>query len=299
MRILRNWKSSPRLALTALVGVTAIWGWTFLIVKDAIQLMPVMDFLAVRFTLAAVVMLVLRPTSLLRMSRRGWWHGAVLGILLGLAYVTQTQGLLSTSPAISGFITGMSVVFTPLVAWLLLRQKIGRRTWLAVGLACAGLALLSLRGWSFGTGELLTLACALFVAFHIIGLGQWSAEHDTYGLALVQIATIAVISLIAAAPGGITMPPDAETWRTIGITAVLATAAAFFVQTWAQALVSPTHIAVVLTMEPVFAGVFSAAFGAEPITVRIILGAVCVLAAMLIVQLKSGPKPDSRENSRA
>jgi drug/metabolite transporter (DMT)-like permease len=290
MRIFHHWKSSPRLALTALVGVTAVWGWTFVIVKDAIQLMPVMDFLAVRFTLATVVMLVLRPTSLRRLSGGGWWHGAILGVLLGLAYITQTQGLLYTSPAISGFITGMSVIFTPLVGWLLLRQKIGPRTWLAVGLACAGLALLSLHGWSFGTGELLTLACALLIAFHIIGLGQWSAAHDTYGLALVQIATVAVISLIAAAPGGITLPPNGETWGTIGITAVLATAAAFFVQTWAQALVSPTHIAVVLTMEPVFAVVFSAALGDEQVTLRTILGAVCVLAAMLIVQLKSGRK---------
>jgi drug/metabolite transporter (DMT)-like permease len=288
MRILPNWKRSPRLALTALVGVTAIWGWTFIIVKDAIQLMPVMDFLAVRFTLATAVMLVLRPTSLRHLSRRGWWHGAILGVLLGLAYITQTQGLVYTSPAISGFITGMSVVFTPLVAWLLLHQKIGPRTWLAVGLACAGLALLSLHGWAFGKGELLTLACALFVAFQIIGLGQWSAEHDTYGLALVQIAIVAVISLIAAAPGGIMMPPDATTWGTIGITAVLATAVAFFVQTWAQSLVPATHAAVVLTMEPVFAGVFSVSFGGEQVTVRLVVGAVCVLAAMLIVQLKSG-----------
>jgi drug/metabolite transporter (DMT)-like permease len=290
MRIWHNWKRSPRLALTALVGVTAIWGWTFIIVKDAIQLMPVMDFLAVRFTLAAAVMFVLRPTALRQLSRRGWWHGAVLGVLLGLSYITQTEGLRYTSPAVSGFITGMSVVFTPLVAWLLLRQRIGRRTWLAVGLACAGLALLSLHGWAFGSGELLTLTCALFVAFHIIGLGQWSAEHDTYGLALVQVATVAVISLIAAAPGGIMMPPDATTWGTIGITAVLATAVAFFVQTWAQSLVPATHAAVVLTMEPVFAGVFSVSFGGEQVTVRLVVGAVCVLAAMFIVQLKSGRK---------
>jgi drug/metabolite transporter (DMT)-like permease len=287
MPILHNWKRSSRLALTALVGVTAIWGWTFIIVKDAIQLMPVMDFLAVRFSIAAAVMFVLRPTSVRKLSRRGWQHGAVLGVLLGLAYITQTQGLLYTSPAISGFITGMSVVFTPLVAWLLLHQRIGPRTWLAVGLACAGLALLSLHGWAFGRGELLTLACALFVAFHIIGLGQWSPEHDTYGLALVQIATVAVISLIAAAPGGIMAPPDATTWGTIGITAVLATAAAFFVQTWAQSLVPATHTAVVLTMEPVFAGVFSVSLGEEQVTARLIAGAVCVLAAMLIVQLKS------------
>jgi drug/metabolite transporter (DMT)-like permease len=290
MRIFHHWKSSPRFALTALLGVTAVWGWTFSIVKDAIQLMPVMDFLAVRFTLAAVVMLILRPTSLRRLSVGGWWHGAILGVLLGLAYITQTQGLLTTTPTISGFITGMSVVFTPLVGWLLLRQKIGPRTWLAVGLACAGLALLGLHGWSFGTGELLTLACALLVAFHIIGLGQWSVAYDTYGLALVQIATVAVISLIAAAPGGITMPHDATTWGTIGITAVLATAVAFFVQTWAQSLVSSTHIAVVLTMEPVFAGVYSVTLGGEQVTARLIFGAVCVLAAMLIVQLKLGRK---------
>ncbi len=292
MPILRNWKQSPRLALTALVGVTAVWGWTFLIVKDAVEKMPVMDFLAVRFALATALMLVLRPTSLRRLSRRGWRHGVILGVLLGLAYITQTQGLRYTSPAVSGFITGMSVVFTPIVAWMLLRQKIGPRTWMAVGLAIVGLGLLSLHGWSFGTGELLTLACALFVAFQIIGLGQWSAEHDTYGLALVQIGTVAVISLIAAAPGGIMAPPDAQTWETIGITAVLATAAAFFVQTWAQSLVSPTHAAVVLTMEPVFAGVFSVASGAEQLTVRNVLGAVCVLVAMLIVQWKTGRKTE-------
>jgi drug/metabolite transporter (DMT)-like permease len=290
MPILRNWKQSPRLALTALVGVTAVWGWTFLIVKDAVEKMPVMDFLAVRFTLAAAVMFVLRPTSVRRLSGRGRLHGVVLGILLGLAYITQTQGLRSTSPAVSGFITGMSVVFTPIVAWLLLHQKIGPRTWLAVGLAIVGLGLLSLHGWSFGSGELLTLACALFVAFHIIGLGQWSAQHDTYGLALVQIATVAIISLISAAPGGIMMPPDATTWETIGITAILATAAAFFVQTWAQSLVPPTHAAVVLTMEPVFAGLFSIVAGEEQVTVRNVIGAVCVLAAMLIVQIKSGRK---------
>ncbi len=288
MHILRNWKSSPRLALTALVGVTAVWGWTFIIVKDAIQLMPVMDFLAVRFTLAAALLFVLRPACLRGMSRRGYFRGVILGILLGMSYITQTQGLLDTSPAVSGFITGMAVVFTPLVAWLLLRQKIGVYAWLAVGLAIIGLALLSLRGWAFGKGELLTLACAVFVAFHIIGLGQWSTQHDIYGLAFIQIATIAVISLIAAAPGGIMMPPDGETWGTIAITAVLATAAAFLVQTWAQSLVSPTHIAVVLTMEPVFAGVFSVAFGYEQVTIRIVLGAVCVLAGMLIVQLKPG-----------
>ncbi|HUT68572.1 MAG TPA: DMT family transporter [Dehalococcoidales bacterium] len=284
--MLRNWKSSPVFALIALVAVTAIWGWTFLIVKVAIARMPVMDFLALRFTVATIVMVAIRPTILRRISRRQLWRGAILGALLGLAYVTQTYGLRSTSAAVSGFITGMAVVFTPIVSWLLLRNVISLKTWLAVVLACAGLALLSLHGWAFGTGELLTLGCALFLAFHITGLGKWSSQHESYGLALIQIATVAVMSLVAAAPGGFTLPPDAEVWGIIGITAVLATSVAFLVQTWAQSLISPTHAAVILTMEPVFAGIFAVVIGGEHLTPRIIGGAVCVLAAMFLIQLK-------------
>jgi drug/metabolite transporter (DMT)-like permease len=285
--MLRNWKSSPRLAIAALIAVTAVWGWTFLIVKDAISRMPVMDFLAVRFTVAAIVMFVIRPTSLRHITRRGLWRGIVLGALLGMGYITQTFGLRTTSPAVSGFITGMAVVFTPVFSWILLHRKINRNTWIAVGLAIIGLALLSLHGWAFGTGELLTVGCAMFIAFHIIGLGEWSSQHESYGLALIQIATVAVLSLLAAAPGGIMLPPDISVWGTVGITAVLATALAFLVQTWAQSLISPTLTAVVLTMEPVFAGVFSVVVGGDKLTVRLIVGAVCVLVAMLIAQIKA------------
>jgi drug/metabolite transporter (DMT)-like permease len=291
--MLRNWKSSPVLAVIALVGVTAVWGWTFVIVKDAIAKMPVMDFLAVRFTLAAIIMFLLYPASVKHINLKCLWQGVILGILLGSSYITQTFGLQWTSPAVSGFITGMSVVFTPVLAWAILRRKINLYTWIAVALAIIGLALLSLHGWTFGNGELLTVACALFVAFHIIGLGAWSSQHNVYSLALVQISTVAVICLIAASPGGIMLPPDGSVWWTVGITAVLATALAFLVQTWAQSIISPTLTAVVLTMEPVFAGVFSVAVGSESLTLRLIFGGICVLAAMLIAQLKRGAKQNT------
>jgi drug/metabolite transporter (DMT)-like permease len=248
--------------------------------------MPVMDFLAVRFTVATIAMVALRPTNLRRISRRQLWRGALLGAMLGLAYIAQTYGLLSTPAAVSGFITGMAVVLTPIIAWLLLRDVISLKTWLAVVLACTGLALLSLHGWSYGVGELLTLGCALFLAFHIVGLGHWSPQHEPYKLALIQIATVAIISLLAAAPGGITLPPDTRVWGVIGITAILATSLAFLVQTWAQSLISSTHVAVVLTMEPVFAGIFATVIGGEHLTLRTIGGAACVLAAMFIIQLK-------------
>jgi drug/metabolite transporter (DMT)-like permease len=284
--MLRNWKYSPTFALLALVAVTAVWGWTFLIVKDAISRMPVMDFLAVRFTVATVLMVALRPTNLRKITRRELWRGALLGTMLGLAYITQTYGLLSTPAAVSGFITGMAVVFTPIVSRLLLRDAISIKTWLAIVLAFIGLVLISLHGWSFGFGEVLTLGCALFLAFHIVTLGHWSSQHEPYNLALIQIAAVAALSLIAAAPGGITLPPDTGVWGVVGITAVLATSLAFFVQTWAQSLLPSTHVAVVLTMEPVFAGIFAVVIGGEQLILRTIAGAVCVLAAMFIIQLK-------------
>jgi len=286
----RKWKSSPGFAMAALIAVTAVWGWTFLIVKDAIAKMPVMDFLAVRFAVAAIVMFAVRPASLWHITRRGVWRGIALGVLLDGGYITQTYGLRTVSPAVSGFITGMAVVFTPVFSWLILRRKISRNTWIAVGLALIGLALLSLHGWAFGTGELLTVGCAVFIAFHIIGLGEWSSQHEAYGFALIQISTVAVMTLLAAAPGGIIMPPDMVVWGTVAVTAVLATALAFLVQTWAQSLISLTHTAVILTMEPVFAGVFAVVIGGDRPTYRTIAGAVCVLVAMLIAQIKSAAR---------
>lgn len=281
-------KSSTGIAVILLIGVTAVWGWTFLGVKDAVLKMPVMDFLAIRFSIAAVTLILLRPKAISKISRRQSWHGIILGVLLGLAYITQTFGLQITSPATAGFITGMAVVLTPIVAWLVVKEKIRFVTWVAVGLATIGLALLSLQGWVFGKGELLVLLCAFCLAGHITGLGKWSSLHETYGLAMIQITVAALICLAAAAPGGIVAPPDFTVWITVGVTAILATSVAFVVQTWAQKLISTTQTAVILTMEPVFAGIFATTIGGEVLTPRSIVGAVCVITAMLIVQLKAG-----------
>jgi drug/metabolite transporter (DMT)-like permease len=283
-----NWKSSPMIASVALVGVTAVWGYTFLVVQDAVASMPVMDFLAWRFLVASVVMIALRPTCLRTVTRLELLRGVGLGAVLGLGYIAQTYGLRYTSAAISGFITGMFVVLTPVMSWILLRRKTNRTTWMVVALATVGLALLSLNGWSVGIGELLTLGCAVFFAIHIVGLGEWSSQYNPYTFSLLQIGAVAVISLIAATPGGIAVPPNPEVWGVVAITGVLATAVAFFVQTWAQSLVSATRAAVVMTMEPVFAGLFAVVIGGNRLTLRTLGGAACILAAMFIINLKSG-----------
>jgi drug/metabolite transporter (DMT)-like permease len=275
-------------ATAALVGVCAVWGSTFVVVKDAIERMPVMDFLAWRFAIATLVMAIVRPRAVMALSPRARGHGALLGLALGAGYVAQTFGLERTPATVSGFITGLFVVFTPLSAGLLLHRRIGAMAWVAVGVATVGLALLSLRGLSVGTGEAITLLCAVAFALHIVGLGEWSSPADAYGLAVVQLATVAVVSIVAAAPSSLAPPPDAPAWGAILLTAIAATSVAFFVQTWAQAHLHPTRAAVVMTMEPVFAGVFGVAIGGDQLGIRTIIGALLVLAAMYLVEL--GPR---------
>jgi drug/metabolite transporter (DMT)-like permease len=280
---------SPELVGTvALVGVTVVWGSTFIVVKDAVDRMAVMDFLAWRFAIAALVMAVVRPRAFMVLGATGRRHGMVLGLALSAGYVAQTYGLRRTPATVSGFITGLFVVFTPLCAGLLLRRRVDAVSWVGVAVATGGLALLSLHGLSVGRGEAITLLCALSFALHIVGLGEWSTARDAYGLAVVQLSTVAVVCAVAAAPDTLAPPPDAKAWGAVLLTALAATAVGFFVQTWAQAHLAPTRAAVVMTMEPVFAGIFGVSLGGDDLTVRVVLGALLVLAAMYLVEL--GPR---------
>jgi drug/metabolite transporter (DMT)-like permease len=275
-------------ATVSLVAVTAVWGSTFVVVKHAVERMPVMDFLAWRFAIAALVMAAVRPRAVARLGAPGRRAGVVLGLALGGGYIAQTFGLQHTTSSVSGFITGLFVVFTPLCAALILRSPITGTAWLAVALATGGLALISLHGGSIGSGEAITLLCAVAFALHIIGLGEWSSSFDAAGLAVVQLTTVAVISIVSAAPSSLSPPPDYGVWGAVLLTAIAATALAFLVQTWAQAHLAPTRAAVVMTMEPVFAGIFGVAIGGDSLDARIVVGALLVLTAMYVVEL--GPR---------
>jgi drug/metabolite transporter (DMT)-like permease len=180
------------------------------------------------------------------------------------------------------------VVLTPLGAAVLLRRPPGRAAWLAVGLATVGLGLLSLHGFAVGAGELLTLGCAAAFALHIVGLGQWAKSYDAFGLAVVQLLTTTLLCGLVAVPGGLAVPPDASVWGALALTALAATALAFVVQTWAQAHLAPTRAAVVMTMEPVFGGVFAVLLAGEVLGLRTLLGAALVLAAMVLTEV--GPR---------
>ncbi|MDQ6651034.1 MAG: DMT family transporter [Actinomycetota bacterium] len=281
-------RSPALLPTVALLVVAAVWGSTFVVVKAATGRLPVLDFLAWRFALAALAMLALRPRAVLQLGRDGRRAGVLLGLALAAGFLFQTYGLRSTGAAVSGFITGLYVVLTPLGAAVLLRRPPSKAAWAAVALAAVGLGLLSLHGLAIGAGELLTLLCAIAFALHIVGLGRWASAGDTLGLAVVQLGTVAVIYLGLTVPRGLRLPPDAGVWGALLLTALAATALAYLVQTWAQAHLAPTRAAVVMTMEPVFAGLFAVAVGGERLGWRTPLGGVLVLAAMLVAEV--GPR---------
>jgi drug/metabolite transporter (DMT)-like permease len=274
-------------ALALLLFATLAWGATFVVVKDALARVPVLSFLSWRFLVAGGLLAMCRPQALLKLGWRGWSRGALLGLALAAGYVMQTEGLRYTSAAISGFLTGLQVVFTPLLIWLLLHQRPATRVWMATLLATCGLAVISLRGLSFGLGEVLTVASAAAFALQIVGLGRWSSSKDAYGLATVQLLTVAVCSLLAGLPSAPRVPTSATAWAAVIGTAVIATSFAFVVQSWSQAQLSTARVAIVLTMEPVFAALIAFAVG-ERIGWPVVVGGGMVVAAMLVVDVTIG-----------
>jgi drug/metabolite transporter (DMT)-like permease len=277
------------LATLALLAMTASWGSTFFLIHDLLDRVPVLDFLAVRFAIASVAILLVSPRAVRRLSRDRLRQAVLLGALYGVAQILQTTGLAHTAASVSGFITGMYVVFTPLLAAVLLRSRIGALTWGAVLIAIIGLGVLTLgdvsSGLGLGYGEALTLVSAGMYALHIVGLGAWSSTRDALGMSIVQCIVIAVICTGAAAPGGIVLPERTGDWLSVVYMALFAGAAALLGQTWAQAHLPPTRTAIIMSMEPVFAALFAVLLGGESATSRMLLGGSLVLAAMLIVEL--------------
>ena len=275
-----------KIAPWALLTVSAAWGFSFIVMKDAIQRQSVNNFLFTRFTLAVIVMILIRPQTIKLFNKDLLQRGGLAGIFLGLGYIAQTLGLERTGAAITGFITGLYVVLTPLIASFVLKEKITKFTWLCIAVATFGLGLLSIRGFSVGIGEMFVLASAVLFAAHIIALSKWSSGRDVYAMTVIQLSMCAVLAGIASAIEGYSLPPDDGVWGVVIFTAVFATAIAFIVQTWSQAHMSATKVAVILTMEVVFAALFAIVIGGERLTVQTAFGGVLVVVAMYLIVLK-------------
>ncbi len=275
-----------KLAPWALLSVAAAWGLAFVVMKDAIARQDVMSFLSARFVVAVIAMLAIRPQVLKMINKDLLLRGSAAGLFLGTGYIFQTLGLERTGAAVTGFVTGLYVVLTPVFAALFFREQITKLTWFCVALATIGLALLSLHGWSVGFGEFLVFISAIAFAAHILALSKWSSGRDTYAMTIVQLSICALLTGSISLAQGFQAPPDSGVWWVVIFTAIICTAVAFIVQTWSQAHMTSTKVAVILTMEVVFAALFAVILGGEVLTLQVLSGGVLVLIAMYLIVIK-------------
>ena len=280
-----NLKEHKTIPILLLLSVALIWGSTFAIMKDSLNRIDVNSFLAWRFLIAALIMLILRPHALRHISSDFFIKGVVLGLFLGSGYIFQTFGLTLTTVAKTGFITGLYAVFTPLLATVFFKHHISKIQWFAVALATFGMAVLSLKGFSIGLGEFLVLISALLFAAHIIALSYWSPNRDSYALTIVQMATVGVLSLLCSSKSGFHRPHDHGVWVAVIYSAVAASAFAFIIQTWAQSFMPPTSVGIILTIEYIFAAIFGVILVHEHVTWRTLVGGVAMMIGLYLVIL--------------
>ena len=285
---------SRNMLYLAMLATAAIWGGSFVVMKDSLEKQDVFSFLASRFILASILMFMYRPTALRGLSKKFVLRGIFAGILLGSGYIFQTFGLTNTTVSNTGFITGLYLVFTPLISLIILRKHVIRIQWLAVLLAFIGLFLISYNGVSIGRGETLVLISAILYGAHFVALGEWSDGGNTYALTLIQIATLAVMTSLFTIKDGFQIPPDSSVWLAVLFTAFFATFLAFLVQTKAQSVMSATAASVLLATETPFAVIFGLYFNSDPLTLKIITGGILVMGAMALVIWADGRKKDVR-----
>ena len=244
-------------ALVALIAVTAVWGVTFVQVKDAVALYPLFAFLAVRFAIASVVLAAPAAGRLRSLGRPGWVAGSALGLLLALGYALQTAGLERTTVSSAGFITGLYVVFTPLLALALFRTRVGGAVWIGVALAVAGLAMLSGVGAGDPLGDLLVLLGSAAYSVQIVLMERYAPRYDAIAFTQAEmLAAFAGFAVVALALGQLEVPRGWTVWGALLVTGIFASALGFLVQTWAQRRISAARTAIAFAMEPVFAGFF-------------------------------------------
>lgn len=293
-----------RVADLSLLIVAMMWGCTFLIVQHAVRVLPPLAFNGIRF-LGAAILLALIITIF---YRSGWrnisgkmlLHSCLLGLFLFMGYAFQTVGLLYTTTSNTGFITGLSVVFVPFLALLLLKHPISRFTWLSALLAAVGLYLLAFAGsaFSLNKGDFLIFLCAIAFALHVAYTGVFAPRYSALPLAAMQMAVVGLLSFIASLVFE-DLGPIHQTFDKLLQPQVMwallvsigpTSAFAFWIQTVCQKYTSPSRVAVIFAMEPVFAALTGVGFGGEVLGVAAGLGCICIFTGMILAELKSAPR---------
>jgi drug/metabolite transporter (DMT)-like permease len=269
----------------ALLGVTAVWGVTFVQVKDAVALYPLFAFLAVRFAIASATLALPAASRVRALGRPGLGAGVVLGVLLAAAYALQTAGLERTTVSSTGFITGLYVVLTPIFALVLFRQRIPPAILASVAVAVVGLGLLSGVEVGSSAGDALVLASTAAQALQIVMVERYAARFDAIALTFVEMLVCFVgFTAVAVALGDVSMPRGATVWGALVVTGVFASALAYLIQVWAQRRMSATRIALIFALETVWAGFFGYLLAGDRLGVVGWTGCALLLAAIVLAE---------------
>lgn len=280
-------RSRLPVAEAALLSVAAVWGLTFVMVKDAVALIPVMTFLAFRFIPASLLVGVIFRKELPSLGAQGWRRAGLMGAFLTGGYIFQTLGLERTTVSNVGFITGLYVVLTPVFGALLLKHAAGPTVWIAALMSAVGLFLLTGASGELNLlGDALVFLCACSFAGHILVTDVAVKDHPAGALLTVQLGVCGLFALIVAtAMGDMTIPTSWTVWSALIVTSLFASAFGFFIQTWAQRNAPPARTALILASEAAFAALFGYLLVGEVLTAVAWLGAVLILGAIVVVEL--------------
>jgi drug/metabolite transporter (DMT)-like permease len=264
-----------------------VWGTTFIIVKNAIQTLPVYNFLFIRFLLAFLLLTIIFHKKLKTIDKKTFAVASVIGAMLFLGYAFQTMGLKYTTASKSGFISGFSVVLVPILEAVFLKRKPSKSSILGIVLAFIGLILLTANiDLSINIGDFLTLLCAFAFGMQIVLIAKYASTLDTYLLATIQIGIVAllsgIITLLLEKPF---VPTSFNVWSAIVITGVFATAFAIVAQNTMQAYTTATHAALIFALEPVFAAIAAFLIGGEVMSFRAILGGIFMFTGIVLSEL--------------
>ena len=281
--------SARTLPFVALILVTAIWGVTFVQIKDALELYPLFAFLAVRFAIAVAVLVVPAGRRLPSLGKQGAAAGAGLGILLAAGYALQTAGIDRTTVSAAGFVTWMYVILTPVFGLALFRIRPDRAVWLGVAFAVIGLAMLSGVAAGSVTGDLLVLAAAALYALQIALMERFAPRFDPLAFTTAEmIAAFVGFAVIAVAAGQVEVPRGWTVWGALIVTGVFASALGYLVQAWAQQRTSATRTALVFALEPVFAGIFGFALAGDRLGAVGWAGCAVILSGIAVSEPAAG-----------
>lgn len=294
----------------SLLLVALVWGATFVLVQNAISFLEPFSFNGVRFFIATLLLggwfLVFERKQLKLVNKKLIISGVIIGFWLFVGYATQTLGLLYTTSSKAGFITGLSVVLVPLFSFLLLKVRPGRNAVIGVLIATCGLYFLTMTGAaSLNIGDAFVLICAIGFALQIIFTGKYSANYPSLLLTVVQIATVAIFSSLFAfifEDWRLALEPTilfkSDVFLALFVTAFFATALAFFAQTKFQQFTTPTRVALIFAMEPVFAAATAFIWAGERLSISALFGCLFILAGMVISELPPTKIPMYRKERK-